>query len=338
LWSIILAGGEGERTRAFVEQRLGYHKPKQYCTFVGTRSMFQHTVDRADALASPAHRTVVAAPAHRPHVFEQLRGREEGRVIFQPVNRGTAAGILLALAHVLARDSDATVVIYPSDHFVQPEGAFLASVRKAVGVAQTYPHLPVLLGARPDSPEPDYGWIVPSLAESNGHARQVERFLEKPPRSLAEIALRQGALWNTLVVASRADSLWRLAGSRLPAIMPAFERYLERLRAGGDDGALEEMYRHLPSRDFSSEVLQRAPRELRVFELKGLWWSDWGRPERILETLSRLRNRASFAEAPGLPAGGERTKAGNSLVRVRLARLKGLEGQRHDRKGGSHVR
>jgi len=43
LWSIILAGGEGERTRPFIERWLGYHRPKQYCSFVGNRSMLQHT-------------------------------------------------------------------------------------------------------------------------------------------------------------------------------------------------------------------------------------------------------------------------------------------------------
>ena len=53
LWSIILAGGEGNRTRPFIEQWLGRHKPKQYCTFVGNRSMLQHTFDRADRLVRP---------------------------------------------------------------------------------------------------------------------------------------------------------------------------------------------------------------------------------------------------------------------------------------------
>ncbi|MDC8446861.1 MAG: hypothetical protein LV473_00735 [Nitrospira sp.] len=47
VWSIVLAGGEGERMKPLVQRWLGRHRPKQYCTFVGTRSMFQHTVDRA---------------------------------------------------------------------------------------------------------------------------------------------------------------------------------------------------------------------------------------------------------------------------------------------------
>lgn len=41
LWSIILAGGEGTRLRALVHCWLGRPKPKQYCAFVGTRSMFR---------------------------------------------------------------------------------------------------------------------------------------------------------------------------------------------------------------------------------------------------------------------------------------------------------
>jgi mannose-1-phosphate guanylyltransferase len=47
LWSVVLAGGEGERLKPFVRELLGYEKPKQYCTFVGTRSMLQHTLDRS---------------------------------------------------------------------------------------------------------------------------------------------------------------------------------------------------------------------------------------------------------------------------------------------------
>src|SRR4030095_13078772 len=39
VWSIILAGGDGERLRSLTEAWLGYHKPKQYCVFTGTRSM-----------------------------------------------------------------------------------------------------------------------------------------------------------------------------------------------------------------------------------------------------------------------------------------------------------
>jgi mannose-1-phosphate guanylyltransferase len=240
---------------------------------------------------SPERRVVIAAPSHRNHVLEQLRGRGPGRVVFQPENRGTATGVFLALTNVFARDLDATVVIYPSDHFVYPESAFLNEVRKAVRSAQRQPG-PVLLGVRPHAPEPDYGWIVPSM-DRDLSTRRVTEFLEKPGPRLAAEALRKGGLWNTFILASKLDALWALGWRFIPEIMPAFVRLREAIRAGRDTEVLEKIYQKLPSRDLSSDVLASASGQLRVLEMHGVWWSDWGRPERILQTLRALDQRSA---------------------------------------------
>src|ERR1044071_8745046 len=93
LWSIVLSGGDGVRTKAFIRQRLGYEKPKQYCAFVGSRTMFQHTLCGAVGL-SPGKRGVVgAARHHQDDVWSQLDGRRGGRVLLQPMNADTAAGV-----------------------------------------------------------------------------------------------------------------------------------------------------------------------------------------------------------------------------------------------------
>ena len=55
-WSIVLGGGDGGRMTDFIQRWLGYPRPKQYCTFVGDRSLFQHTLDRASALCRQEHR------------------------------------------------------------------------------------------------------------------------------------------------------------------------------------------------------------------------------------------------------------------------------------------
>jgi hypothetical protein len=60
LWSIVLAGGDGARTKEFIRHWLGYEKPKQYCVFVGSRSMFQHTLDRAVRLTPEELRVLEA--------------------------------------------------------------------------------------------------------------------------------------------------------------------------------------------------------------------------------------------------------------------------------------
>lgn len=81
VWSIVLAGGEGERVKPLVLRWLGRHRPKQYCTFVGTRSMFQHTVDRAARLTSLARTIVVAGRHHRIEAETQLRERPVGKLV-----------------------------------------------------------------------------------------------------------------------------------------------------------------------------------------------------------------------------------------------------------------
>jgi hypothetical protein len=50
----------------------------------------------------------------------------------------------------------------------------------------------------------------------------------------------------------------------------------------------------MPMLNFSSEVLQKIPEHLGVMELEEVLWSDWGRPERIIETLEMLGKKPAF--------------------------------------------
>ena len=84
VWSIVLAGGDGIRTKEFIRRWLGYENPKQYCAFVGARSMFQHALDRAARLTSWERVVVVAARHHQDEVWDQLDGRPASMVLFQP--------------------------------------------------------------------------------------------------------------------------------------------------------------------------------------------------------------------------------------------------------------
>ncbi|HEX7765277.1 MAG TPA: sugar phosphate nucleotidyltransferase, partial [Nitrospira sp.] len=227
LWSIILAGGEGTRLGYFVQRWLGRQRPKQFCTFVGTRSMLQHTLDRAARLAPVERSVLVIAQTHRQEAMMQLDGGRVGTVLLQPANRDTAAGVFLPLTYVRARDSRATVVIYPSDHFVYPEDQFLDNVRDAVLAAERLEGRIVLLGVAPDRLELDYGWILPGQRIVHSGAKQIRtvlKFLEKPAAQQADEALSGNALWNTLVVTAKVNMLWELGQQCFPDLMERFER------------------------------------------------------------------------------------------------------------------
>ncbi|MFN8008599.1 MAG: sugar phosphate nucleotidyltransferase [Terriglobia bacterium] len=213
VWSIVLSGGEGERLRPFVQRWLGRPKPKQYCTFVGRRSMLQHTIARANVISETSKTVVVIGRHHLSEVILQLGHEDPRNIILQPKNRGTAVGIFLALSQVDIQDPEATVVIFPSDHFVFPEYRILEAVRSAVRATSRFEERIFLLGVPPDRPEVDYGWI--QRRELLGWADEfrvdtVESFLEKPSRGVCKSAMKAGALWNTMVIISKAELLWRL--------------------------------------------------------------------------------------------------------------------------------
>ena len=296
-WSIILAGGDGVRLRPLIQRWLGCHKPKQYCAFIGTRSMLQHTLDRADRLTAPARRVMVCAREHRHEALLQLKGRPPGTVILQPANRGTGAGIFLPLAHVRMRDPEATVVIYPSDHFIYPEDRFLDVLQRAIWTAEWLTNRVVLLGVFPSSPEREYGWIRPGppLDGTLGRrVRAVQAFHEKPDFAEAYAARAAEALWNTMIVVAKAETIWTLGWRCVPELMPMFERIAAVIGSPQKKAVMDAVYQAIPAMDFSSDVLQRAPDQLALIELNGVIWSDWGKAERIVETLRQIGKQPAF--------------------------------------------
>ena len=310
VWSIILAGGDGVRLRPLIQRWLGCHKPKQYCAFIGTRSMLQHTLDRVDRLTAPARRFMICAWEHRHEALLQLKGRPPGTVILQPAKRGTLAGIFLPLAHVRMRDPEATVVINPSDHFIYPEDRFLDVLQRAIWTAEWLADRVVLLGASPNSPEVEYGWIQPGqpLDGTVGRSvRAVLAFYEKPALAEASAAWTAGALWNTMITVAKAETIWRLGWRCVPELMPMFERIAAVIDSPQQKAVIDSVYQAMPARDFSSNVLQRAPDQLAVIELNGVTWSDWGKADRIVETLRRIGKQPAFPlefVATGSDAGG----------------------------------
>ncbi|MCC2640760.1 MAG: putative Mannose-phosphate guanylyltransferase [Nitrospira sp.] len=297
LWSIMMAGGEGRRVGSFVERWLGRPLPKQFCAFVGKRSLLQHTVDRAARLTAAEQSVLVIAQAHRTEAMTQLDRRRVGTLLFQPADRGTGAGLFLPLTYVRARAPLATVIIYPSDHFVYPEERFLDSVREAVPVAEQLHDRIVLLGAAPDRLELDYGWILPGEQLAGTGMKPVlaiRKFIEKPTAQQADEALAHHALWNSMVIVSKVETLWRLGQQLVPELIERFERLGRAIGASEETRVLDAIYQSMPFRNFLSDFLQQMPERATMMELTNALWSDWGRPERITESLRRIGRTPAF--------------------------------------------
>jgi hypothetical protein len=112
--------------------------------------------------------------------------------------------------------------------------------------------------------------------------------VEKPHDSqLAEIA-QEGGQWNTLVVIANVHTLWEAGRQCIPEVVMPLEKHAGGIGTSSEYQMLSNLYRTMPTRDFSSDLLSLIPQQLSMMELTGVYWSDWGRPERIRETLALM--------------------------------------------------
>ena len=303
-WCVVLAGGEGLRMRAW----FGGARPKQYCTLVGSRSMLQHTLDRAHRIVSEGQVATVIGQGHGKYFSEAINTQARDLVLEQPDNLGTAPGMFLPTVYVLAGNPEAIIAFLPSDHFVHPEPLFCEQIAQAYELVEKYNNKILLVGAVPDRAETEYGWIDPVRdakhrgADKTHKVMNVMRFREKPDVMEAQALLQQNCLWNTMVMVVKAKVLWELGRKCLPDMMYIFDAFLMVLRAitdgrlasGLEASALARVYKELAPADFSRDILQHVSERSMVMRMDNVAWCDWGNPQRVAATLSDIGRHPSY--------------------------------------------
>jgi hypothetical protein len=91
------------------------------------------------------------------------------------------------------------------------------------------------------------------------------------------------------VLIARATVLLELFQELTPELIDAFEPIAQALGSPREAEAMRTAYAKLPTVNFSQAILARCPHRLGVLRVQGVYWSDWGDPERI------QRDRARFA-------------------------------------------
>ena len=137
--------------------------------------------------------------------------------------RGTAAAIAAIALVSVERSPGSLLLITPADQLVLEPASLREAAARASGAARD--GRIVVFGITPDHPATGYGWISPGEPVDEG-VLGVERFIEKPERSLAERLFREGrCLWNAGIFLMRDDTavetLERLAPDLLCAVREA---------------------------------------------------------------------------------------------------------------------
>jgi mannose-1-phosphate guanylyltransferase len=290
--AVILAGGEGLRLRPLTRRIAGDERPKQFCALVGPETLLEQTRRRVALAVSRERTTVVVTEAHQGFYTPLLANVPVARLVAQAKNVGTAPAILYGLLRTAAMQAATSVAVFPSDHHVSDDRAFMAHVESAFDVVTTRPDLLVLLGIAPDAAETEYGWIEPGdplPVRPPGTLARVRRFWEKPSLAVAQALLAKECLWNSFVMVGSVQTLLTMVCRAIPGLCETFGPLREVLGTPAEERVARAVYARTPSRDFSREVLATRPLNLAVLPVHGVEWTDLGDPRRVLATLSRVR-------------------------------------------------
>jgi mannose-1-phosphate guanylyltransferase len=286
-WAVILAGGDGVRLRSLTRRISGDDRPKQFCPVLGDETLLDQTRRRVKLGFSPERIAVVVTKSHEPYYSPLLSSYPTYSVVVQPDNRGTSPAILYSLLRIFAEDPNSVVAFFPSDHYVSDDYVFMKQVSVAMDEVCVNPDMVVLLGITPDAPEVEYGWIEPGYPIRHGRSgtfRRVYRFWEKPAFTIAEALLGRGCLWNSFVMAGTTAGFVQLIRKAAPQLYSAFQAVRAVPGTPQYKASLENLYRRLPSLNFSEQVLVPRGRDLSLLPIRGISWSDLGTPQRVIHS------------------------------------------------------
>lgn len=207
IYPVLLAGGSG--TRLWPLSRKSY--PKQFSNVIGNKSLFQESALR---LMSSKHveflsHITVTNSDFRFIVSEQLKSLkiDSSHILIEPETKNTASAILAATLFVFSKNSNAILLVAPSDHVITNTETFHKAVK--VGLNYVQDDKIITFGITPTGPETGYGYIeldkskLDSLGSSN-----ILNFVEKPNLSSAQKMIKLGNyLWNAGIFMFKAKNM-----------------------------------------------------------------------------------------------------------------------------------
>jgi mannose-1-phosphate guanylyltransferase len=264
-WCVLLASREDPRRPTITAQESAAQQPA-----LKKRDPLTATLRRAAAVTSLDRiAAVIAAP---PDDWRQGSLRDLGirNFFVQPKHQGTAYEVLLALLMLESRISPSTAVLFlPADYVVKDEEVMANSLVSMAEWIVDEPGAVYLLGAVPQGPHDQLGYIVPwhdVMLMPTG----VYEFVERPDIRRARKLINAGGLWNTFIFGGRFAPLLRL-------FRPRFDDAIADLRAALRSDHIEldlvRAYDRLTPVDFSQDVLARQTDNLKVLRLLRCgWW------------------------------------------------------------------
>ncbi|MCM0649677.1 mannose-1-phosphate guanylyltransferase [Clostridium swellfunianum] len=267
LYALILAGGKGLRLYPLSREK----NPKQFLKVINDKSFLRNTVDRIRPLVNKENIYVVTNEEYLDKIYAELPDINRDNIFVEPENKETATCIGLSAVKLLKRDKDATMIVLPSDHYIEGDKMFIDTLSQAVEIAERRRGL-ITIGVSPTRPETGYGYI--EMGERiNGDiaSYKVERFTEKPNIEVAKDFILKGTyLWNSGMFVWRADVFLREMEKYLPKMYKNLMTIYQHIGESTEHEVIKDQYSLIDGISVDFGIMQKT-RKAYVIKCEFVW-------------------------------------------------------------------
>lgn len=262
LHSVILAGGPADRLWPLSRR----NKPKQLLPFMKQQSLLEQTIERITPLVTQENRWVMTTQEHEEAISKKIEDLVP-HILVEPEARNTAGAMILAALMIEERDSNATIMFLPADHYIPQTDKFLEFMSHAVDFASENEVI-TMMGLKPSYPATGYGYI--SYDKNSTFPAPVHAFHEKPDGVLAQEYVNKGYVWNSGIFVAQVRTFLNICQETAPEIFESVSHFVH--------GSTE--YGAVPSVSIDYAVIEQTIK--RAVLPADFVWSDVGSLETFL--------------------------------------------------------
>ncbi|HCN83286.1 MAG TPA: mannose-1-phosphate guanylyltransferase [Sphingobacteriaceae bacterium] len=270
-YAIIMAGGIG--SRFWPVSRTAH--PKQFIDILGTgKTLIQNTYERFLKIVPKENIYVVTNEGYVNLVKQQLPDMSEQQILGEPIMRNTAPCVAYACHKINKINSNAAIVVAPSDHLILDPDRFIADITKSLETASKYNCL-ITLGIKPSRPDTGYGYIQFTSKTLDNDFNKVKLFTEKPNIELARTFVQSGEfLWNAGIFVWSARSIIKSFESHLPEMNEIFKEGESVYNTADEHTFIQNAYYQCTNISIDYGIMEKADN---VYVLPAdFGWSDLG--------------------------------------------------------------
>lgn len=290
-YAIIMAGGVGSRFWPVSTPEL----PKQFHDMLGSgQTLLQKTFARLSKIIPTQNIFILTNQNYFHLVNNQLPEIKTEQIFLEPAMRNTAPCILYASLKIQKLNPNATMVVAPSDHWIENETAFSKNLEACFEKSISENTL-ITLGIQPTFPNTGFGYIEYSKTDDSTF-KKVAQFREKPNYETAKSFLSSGNfLWNAGIFIWNVKSILNAFQQFQPQMFTLFNNGLNNLNNTTEANFISENYPKAENISIDYAILEKAGN---VYVLPAAFdWNDLGTWSSLHEKLPKDNQQNAIINA-----------------------------------------